>query len=74
MARIELNVENGEITEHPDAPATPEHPNAAILRAIAAIESSITSRRVREAVIGADGGWLADADARIAALRSKLTK
>lgn len=34
------------------------------------IESSITPRRVREAVLGIDGGWLAARDAEIAALRS----
>lgn len=72
--RIEINVNDGKLTEMPDAPAATEHPNAAVYREISAIEATITPRRLREAVVGTDGGWLADADARIAALRSKLTK
>jgi hypothetical protein len=39
---------------------------------IAALESAITPRRIREAVLGIDGGWLIDADAQIAALRAQL--
>jgi hypothetical protein len=37
--------------------------------AISKIESQITPRRLREAVLGTDGGWLANAEAQIAALR-----
>lgn len=39
---------------------------------IAALEAKQTARRVREAVLGADGGWMAGVDAQIAALRKKL--
>lgn len=37
------------------------------------VESQIATRRLREAVLSTDGGWLADANARIAALRATLT-
>lgn len=37
--------------------------------AIYALEATITPRRVREALLGADNGWLAAVDAQIAALR-----
>ena len=39
---------------------------------IAAIESTITQRRLREAALGIDGGWLAAKEAEIAALRSHM--
>lgn len=39
---------------------------------IAELESQITQRRMREAVLGTDGGWLAQQDDAIAQLRSKL--
>ena len=43
-----------------------------VKRQIAEIESTITVRRVREAVLGKDNGWLAERDAEIAALRLQL--
>lgn len=39
---------------------------------IASIESQITSRRIREAVLGLDGGWLASKEAEIEQLRADL--
>ena len=39
------------------------------LNQIAVLESSITQRRLREAAIGQDGGWLSNVDSQIAALR-----
>lgn len=42
--------------------------------AISEIEQSITPRRLREAVLGTDKGWLAEQEAKIAALRAKLIK
>ncbi len=39
---------------------------------IAALEAAVTPRRMREAVLGTDGGWLADVDTQIAALRAQL--
>lgn len=37
--------------------------------AIAVLEATVTPRRMREALLGTDGGWLAGVEARIAALR-----
>lgn len=39
---------------------------------IAVLESSVTPRRIREAVLGIDNGWLADIDAQVSILRSQL--
>lgn len=36
------------------------------------LEGEVTQRRLREAALGADGGWLANQDALIAAERLKL--
>ena len=41
---------------------------------IIALESEITPRRQREAILGVDNGWLANQDAAIADLRKKLAK
>ena len=43
-----------------------------ILSQIAAIEATITQRRLREATLGTDNGWLSEQDAAIAALRAKI--
>lgn len=43
-----------------------------IFEEIARLESEVTPRRIREAVLGTDGGWLANQEALIAAERSKL--
>lgn len=39
---------------------------------IASLEAEITDRRLREAVLGIDGDWLKDQDAKISKLRSML--
>lgn len=39
---------------------------------IAVLESQITPRRIREAVLGTDGGWLAQKEAAIEAARQAL--
>ncbi len=46
--------------------------NDMLLLQIESLESSITPRRVREAVLGIDSGWLKSANDKIAALRGKL--
>lgn len=43
-----------------------------VLEQIAQIESTITQRRIREAALGIDGGWLAQKDAEIAELRKSI--
>lgn len=40
---------------------------------IARLEATVTPRRLREAVLGIDGGWLANLNSQIAALRASLT-
>jgi hypothetical protein len=48
--------------------------NTSILAAIGKIENAITQRRLREAFLGNDGGWLAAKNQEIAALRLTLKK
>ena len=43
-----------------------------LLSQIAASEAVITERRIREAVLGLDGGWLKTVDDKIVALRKQL--
>lgn len=47
--------------------------NALIFQQIAAMEATITPRRMREAALGTDGGWLKTVDVEITALRKTLT-
>jgi|GEM_PF-5139079 len=51
---------------------TAETHNAPILAEIATMESSVSERRLREAVLGTDNGWLKNINDQIAALRSQL--
>lgn len=43
-----------------------------VLNEILALESSITPRRTREAILGTDNGLLADIESQIETLRSRL--
>jgi len=54
--------------------AAPPPPTAEEIAAqkIAVLEASITPRRLREATLGTDNGWLADVDKQIKALRAGL--
>ncbi len=47
-------------------------PQPTVQDQIVAIEATITQRRLREALLGTDAGWLANVDAQIAALRAQL--
>jgi hypothetical protein len=47
-------------------------PNQIIMGKITALEESVTARRIREAVLGVDGGWLKALNDQIAALRVNL--
>lgn len=40
---------------------------------IVLLEASITNRRLREAILGVDNGWLANVNQQIADLRAQLT-
>jgi hypothetical protein len=44
----------------------------AIVLQIISLESQITNRRIREAVLGMDNGWLEDINDQIEALRAQL--
>lgn len=48
--------------------------NQLILNQITALEASVTDRRIREAVLGVDNGWLKNLNNQIATLRSSLQK
>ncbi len=50
----------------------PLSPRDLTLQQIAALERTVTPRRVREAVLGLDGGWLATINTQIVALRATL--
>lgn len=52
---------------------TPEKtPEEKALSEIARLEGEVTPRRMREAVLGTDGGWLENQESLIAAERAKL--
>lgn len=46
--------------------------NESIKLQILLLEETVTERRIREAVLGTDDGWLKDLNAQVAALRAKL--
>lgn len=48
-------------------------PQQLIKQQIQALEAQITDRRIREAILGSDSGWLRDINNQIAALRAQLT-
>ena len=48
--------------------------NDLLVMQIVELEATVTLRRLREAAIGIDGGWLKGVDDQIAALRKKMVK
>lgn len=48
------------------------NPNDLILAKIAELEASVTTRRMREALLGTDNGWMKALDEQIATLRNGL--
>lgn len=68
-------IELGEIdvtyTKTAPLPAMPT-PQELVLAEIQTLEASITQRRLREALLGVDNGWLAGIDAQIVVLRASL--
>ena len=50
----------------------PPPPPPTVLEQIRTLESKVTQRRLREALLGTDGGWLAGIDAQIADLRAQI--
>lgn len=51
---------------------TVDEMNSEIKDTISNLESSITPRRLREAILGVDGGWLENLNHKISGLRSQL--
>lgn len=47
--------------------------NELIIRQITGLEATVTPRRIREAVLGIDNGWLAALNTQVAALRDGLS-
>ncbi len=70
-----LDMTDAEITQRQTevAAALAEANNRNIKSEIAVLESSITSRRIREAILGTDSGWLASLNTQITTLRQQLT-
>ena len=54
------------------ASSASQQPRMTILAQISNLEAEITPRRMREAVLGVDGGWLASKEAEIQVLRGQL--
>jgi len=55
-----------------DARYEVERPTREAMAKIVELESEITPRRIREAVLGLDNGWLLEQEALIATERTKL--
>lgn len=60
--------------EFADIAASQPTANDLIKQQIAALESTVTERRYREAVLGVDDGWLKNLNDQIVSLRSQLTE
>jgi hypothetical protein len=52
----------------------PRSKNELLVAQILDLEATVTPRRLREAALGIDGGWLKATDDSIAALRKKMVK
>lgn len=66
------DVLEGETFSMTEPPAVEPTPNELILGEIAALEATGTARRIREAVLGIDNGWLEALNDQLAALRGTL--
>lgn len=69
---IELTAAENASHDAEEATWLSESPARDALAEIQRLEAEIDARRMREAVLGTDGGWLATQDALIAAERAKL--
>ena len=47
-------------------------PTDKLRQEIAVLESAITPRRLRESILGTDGGWLSEQESKIVELRNQL--
>lgn len=78
MSIIEINCTTGvQVVRDPTpeelAVIIVENTNEVIKSQIDVLESQVTQRRIREAVLGIDNGWLQSLNEQIAVLRSQLT-
>jgi hypothetical protein len=67
-----LDVVNGKLIIIPSTNPAPPTAQQLTLAEIHTLEATITPRRLREALLGTDNGWLASIDAQIATLRAGL--
>lgn len=58
--------------EHFSTTPPSSDPSVAIRKQISDLETQITLRRLREAILGIDNGWLENIENQIAALRVQL--
>jgi hypothetical protein len=56
-----------------EAAAEREAQKVSVINQIKALEAQITPRRLREAILGTDKGWLQNVDSQLAALRHQLS-
>lgn len=63
---------NEDWTTEPPAPPEPTQQEL-LVKEILTLEAQQTPRRIREAVLGVDAGWLANLNTQIAALRAQLS-
>ena len=70
--RIPFTAEEETAADIVDAAHLADKPSRDAQQSIATLEASISNRRMREAALGTDGGWLAATDAEIATLRGQL--
>lgn len=69
---IEMTAAEVTARQAEEAAAAAAAPRLAILAEIAALEVQQTPRRIREAVLGLDGGWLSSIGSEIETLREQL--
>lgn len=62
----------GETFSEAKPPAAEPTPNELILSEISDIEATVTARRIREAVLGIDNGWLEALNEQVVTLRGTL--
>ncbi len=64
------------VSDHEGNPVSIDPPalsgDAVVLAQITALEASISVRRIREAIVGTDGGWLVTLNSQIVDLRKHL--
>ena len=71
-AQADGRVIQADANGNPVAIDPPPPPPPTIAQQIVALESTATPRRIREAELGIDGGWLKALNDQIVALRAKL--